>query len=280
MQHAGDLDEDSVRRDLARLFGASANSIWTAERRLAGAAHPHRLAELLAEGSGGRCSLPGLEEARRLECAWYLRTLADWQSHPLWPGLQPRLADARNFVHTALALGLATRLKEGGLDVGLIAESETRSPDLRLRLSPLVEIGIEVKAPEPLWRARSAEELHRVDAGRVERWLHHAAEQLGDRGGIAAVGGILLEDGRLDDVRMAAARWLAKKKRSRILAVQAFSLKIHIRGSVAFAGLDVRTVRNEHYEGNVQLAVRAPPVKAPMTHATNRSSFTWHLEYP
>lgn len=118
----------------------------------------HRLGELLRrldDFVAGR--LARLQEDMALlnaaEVDSVLVLADEWQASPAWPEVRRQLRTANEYLHAVGCLAVGTMLKEHDPATRLVvATSQGRHPDLRLEVSELQMLAVEVKAPTWLWQ--------------------------------------------------------------------------------------------------------------------------------
>jgi hypothetical protein len=122
--------------------------------------HPHRLPELvalvetnLAEVQSGSKEVDVITV---LELSRAASVFARWSKDPIYPRLVEDSKDPSGFIHNVLLLSVASTLADSALGPELVPTDETRTPDLRLRISARQVIEADIKTPAALQRKPGA----------------------------------------------------------------------------------------------------------------------------
>lgn len=212
-----------------------------------------------------------------------LRLMADllerWQNDPAWQTIVHSLMNPSDYPHAIVTLAAVSLLSDLGNGVALHTQTGTRASDLRIRVGPLEQVAVEVKAPLALqWI--EADLTHDAAMAVVLAALKSAGTgqgmQLGpDYPGLLVIGGFYLRETDLDQLEIAAQRLLSKHRarRQHLAGVALVSIGLDItlqetamseRDGLMMTGgeptatqtLAVRIAMNPSYNGPVRLASR------------------------
>jgi hypothetical protein len=188
-----------------------------------GPARVHRLAELVARveenvaplRSGSReVDVVSVMELWRATAAF-----ARWSKDPYHARLVEESKDPEHFIHNALLLMVASLLADGGLGPELVPTGETRTPDLRLRISARESIDVEVKTPVALQRRPGAHVTPKTAERLIDDELNRSRGQLSPEVPSMLVIGGAFWTAELDEHADACARLLRPGRRGNLVGV-------------------------------------------------------------
>jgi len=157
--------------------------------------YPHRLIDQhlrmrRAENDAGNYIVDDDSLVAATEVAGILDELERWINDPIWPEYRRALNEARDYVHTAVALCFANALRINHPATELVSSgrrSRKATPDLRMVVTLELALAVEVKAPTTIG-SRSLSMTHGEAAIVATRALKEALKQLAGGPGMLVIG--------------------------------------------------------------------------------------------